>query len=229
MKRFGLILLIGLLSVNLFAQNDIGENNANKIDPYMIDNLISTQFKTISGKQQVYELSEGLTSEQKGWLYDKNEKSGVGPFFLNFFLGFGIGSFVQGDTNGGSSQLCLSLGGLGLDIIGLSLWSSAFYTETTWKRMTTAYSYTYYPYTEKKFDSGKFGAGCTLIAIGGILNTVSAIIGYIRPWTYASNYNKDLKRALRYNQSPWMTVKPQFAPIIDPINNNYGLVAKINL
>ncbi|AHH07499.1 Hypothetical protein BCD_1433 (plasmid) [Borrelia crocidurae DOU] len=33
--------------------------------------------------------------------YKVNKKDVLAPFLLNFFFGFGIGSFVQGDITGG--------------------------------------------------------------------------------------------------------------------------------
>ncbi len=204
MKKMLVGLLVALLAVNLFAQTEAEAKTEKESDPYLIESILKKQFKTDEGKNRVYELSENLTNEQKMYLYNKYDKNGVGPFFLNFFLGFGIGSFVQGNTKAGVSQLILNVSGCALEVAGFAL---AYYGSRSASEIYT---------------------GAALCAVGNGLNLSSTISGCITPWTYAAGYNKDLKRALRITESSWMTVTPQLSPIIDPVNQNYGLVAKIN-
>ena len=229
MKKLLLGLLVCLAAVNVFAQTETEEKTEKKADPYLIESILKDQFKSDYGKSRVYELSENLTNEQKMYLYDKYEKSGVGPFFLNLFLGFGIGSFVQGNIGPAVTQLILNLSGTTLNIIGWSLMLTSTNEETKYRSYTSRYTTHFYPYTETSVNSGKLGAGYACIVAGSGLNLGSAISSYITPWTYAADYNKNLKRALRLYDSPWMSATPQLTPIIDPINNNYGLIAKINL
>lgn len=207
MKKMLLGLLVALVAVNLFAQNEVEAKTEKESDPYLIESILKKQFKTDEGKNRVYELSENLTNEQKMYLYNKYDKSGVGPFFLNFLLGFGIGSFAQGNTKAGVSQLILNVSGCALEVAGYVLVSNSGSGVTR--------------------SEGKFYTGLACCAAGYGLNLSSTISGCITPWTYAAGYNRDLKRALRINES-WMTVTPQLSPIIDPVNQNYGLVAKIN-
>jgi len=208
MKKMLLGLLVALLAVNLFAQNEVEAKTEKESDPYLIESILKKQFKTVEGKNRVYELSENLTNEQKMYLYKKYDKNGVGPFFLNFLLGFGIGSFAQGNTKAGVSQLILNLSGCALEVAGFAL--------------------VYNSGSGLTRSEGKFYTGLACVTAGYGLNLSSTISGCITPWTYAAGYNKDLKRALRITESSWMTVTPQLSPIIDPVNQNYGLVAKIN-
>lgn len=225
MKKMLLGLLVALVAVNLFAQTEAEAKTEKESDPYLIESILKKQFKTDEGKKRVYELSENLTNEQKMYLYNKYDKSGVGPFFLNFFLGFGIGSFVQGNTKAGVSQLILNVSGCALEIVGAVLAINSRGEENTWEYWGGGL---FLPASKPTFNAGQFVAGYACVAAGAGLNLGSGISGCITPWTYAAGYNKDLKRALRINESPWMTVTPQLSPIIDPVNQNYGLVAKIN-
>lgn len=228
MKKMLLGLLVALLAVNLFAQTEDEAKKKEEADPYMVDSVIRTQFKSDFGKQRVYELSEYLNDNQRYWLYDENEKNAVCPFLLNLFLGYGIGSFVQGDSKGGVTQLLMSLGGNVLFWTGYGIGVSASHEETRWLVFSGYYSNYYMPDTETVTNNAQSTAGAIIMLSGLGLNLASNIIGYIRPWGYANKYNRDLKHYLRINESRWMSVTPQLSPIIDPVNQNYGLVATIN-
>lgn len=205
MKKMLLGLLVALVAVNLFAQTEAEAKKKEEADPYMVDSVIRTQFKSDFGKQRVYELSEKLNDNQRYWLYDENEKNAVCPSLLNLFLGYGIGSFVQGDSKGGVTQLLMSLGGDVLFWTGFGIGVSETVT-----------------------NNAQSTAGAIIMLSGLGLNLASSIIGCIRPWGYANKYNRDLKHSLRLYDSPWMSATPQLTPIIDPVNQNYGLVAKIS-
>lgn len=229
MKKLILLFLVTLVSINLFAQSEENAKKSENVDPYVINSMIHNHFKTDFDKQRVYELSENLNEGQRGWLYDENEKNAVGPFLLNLFLGYGIGSFVQGDSKGGLTQLLMSLGGDVLFWTGCGIGMGSTHEETRWMVFPGYYSNYYMPYTETVTNNAQSTAGAIIMLSGLCLDLASSIIGYIRPWGYANDYNKELKHSLRINDSLWMSAKPQFAPVIDPINNNYGLIAKINL
>ncbi|MDR2808501.1 MAG: P13 family porin, partial [Spirochaetaceae bacterium] len=62
-----------------------------------------------------------LTPEQRINLFEAYEKGAGGPFALNFFLGFGIGSFVQGDPVGGWVTLLGEAAGIAAVFYGVSL------------------------------------------------------------------------------------------------------------
>ncbi len=203
MKKIIIGVLAGLLAMNVFAQTELAEKSSSeKVDPYVVDLAISQGFRTKVGQEKVYELSQGLSVEQRNYLYDENKKNGILPFALNFLVGWGIGSYVQGDIKGGNTQLMLNVSGLGLYGAGLAL-----------------------------ICSGNQSLGYTGLGLWGgaaLLDVTSAIIGYIRPWTFAHSYNRNLRHCLRVDETATSALLPEFSPIIDPINNNYGFVAKIN-
>ncbi len=230
MKKLVASLTVLLLALNMFAQAGSLESP----EVLEVEQVIDEEFKTDAGKSKVYELSANLTSEQRQYLYDENEKSRVGPFFANAFLGFGIGSFIQGDTKAGKTQLFMDLGGIGALVAGYALVAASYYEDDKiipyrqYDSYTNTYETRYYFDYENKIDSGKYIAGCACVGLGAGLVTAAAIIGYIRPWVYGANYNESLRKALRIDDSK-LSVKPQFAPIIDPFNKKYGLVTKIEL
>lgn len=211
MKKVIMLFILGFISSAFFAQNK-EKNIINDENVYIIDSLINQGIQDKIVSNRILTISENLTNEQKYCLYDENKKSGASPFLMNFFFGYGIGSFVQGDKIGGGIQL-------GLRLIGdtsNSLAMLVFYD----KYIRDSYM--------KYSDEAVVGAWI-LAGVGSIFNIASFVIGCVRPWVYANNYNNDLQRVLRVKNPNWMSNKAQFAPIVDPINERYGMIAKINL
>lgn len=161
---------------------------------YLLDDGIMKD----TNAKKVHELSELLSPEQRIYCYEENESSGVGPFFLNMFLGFGIGSFVQGDKGFGHMQLWGDIGGYALMIPGLCLMFSG--------------------------NEDNLIGGAALTTIGSAVIGVVGTINLIRPWLYANKKNRTLKRAMRLEERRWDF---SVAPIIEPIGQQYGLMAKI--
>ncbi|ETZ17177.1 hypothetical protein BDCR2A_01898 [Borrelia duttonii CR2A] len=108
----------------------------------------------------------GGNIDNKMLFYKANKKDVLAPFLLNFFFGFGIGSFVQGDITGGLLVLGSEILGLGLVVSGMCLRS---------------------PGTP---------LGFSLISLGGITLFATRIAEMIIPFTYASSYNKKLQEKL---------------------------------
>lgn len=142
-------------------------------------------------QMQIASLSSQLSPDQKMMLYNKYEKGAGGPFALNFFIGWGIGSYVQGDGKGGAFQTVTEGIGWILMLVGVS---------------------------GEEISTGP-------LAVGAICMSVGQIYGWFRPFVFRNNYNKTLQNSLN-GQSQMMF---SLAPIIDPIDDKYGLMAKINL
>ena len=83
-----------------------------------IENLIEDDLE--DNKEKIASLATRLSSEQKQELYDKYQKSAGGYFALNLLLGFGIGSFAQGDKRSAWTQLGFELGGITCIALGSS-------------------------------------------------------------------------------------------------------------
>ncbi|EEF82872.1 outer membrane protein P13 [Borreliella burgdorferi WI91-23] len=65
----------------------------------------------------------GMSAGEKLLVYETSKQDPIVPFLLNLFLGFGIGSFAQGDILGGSLILGFDAVGIGLILTGL-IWIS---------------------------------------------------------------------------------------------------------
>ncbi|WP_025409001.1 P13 family porin [Borrelia coriaceae] len=112
----------------------------------------------------------GGNVDNKLLLYEINKKDPLIPFLLNLFVGFGIGSFAQGDITGG-------LFVLGFDVLGLGLFSFGMYNRS--------------PYTGEMS-----GFALSFVFLGGLTLFVTRIAETIIPFTYASSYNKKLQEKL---------------------------------
>jgi hypothetical protein len=114
------------------------------------------------------------------------------PFALNLFLGFGIGSFVQGDIGSGVTMLLLEIGGISLMTANLAAFLGAV----------------------ENSDSQRIEIASGLMYAGRLLFFSSRIAGLIRPFTFSKKYNNKLKQALNY-----YTISFNFGPAIDITGN----------
>ncbi|MFI3257030.1 MAG: P13 family porin [Spirochaetales bacterium] len=126
-----------------------------------------------------------LENYQKNALYERNKTETTVPFLVNLFLGYSVGSFIQGDIVGGAI-------GLGLDVVGGCLFMTG---------MMTSMMFPFLPlilFDEEATET--FGTvlsiGSILYKVGGGLFLVSKIFQLIRPRAYASKFNTELKEAL---------------------------------
>jgi Borrelia membrane protein P13 len=108
MKIFSLITLV-ILIVALYSSSaqDDKKNNENFMEVQMLINRgLDDNFN------QINEKSRDLTQIQKMFIYDDKKVTAGLPFVLNLFLGYGIGSWVQGHTVGGLIGTIGNLGGI---------------------------------------------------------------------------------------------------------------------
>lgn len=141
-----------------------------------IDALISRglrwRYDTIKEKTQY------LSATDKALLFQRHEKSGGAGFALNFFIGFGIGSFVQKDVGAGVAGLLLELFSTPVYVAGMVL--------------SLEYDMSFIP----------------MAAVGGTVLIVNYLFQWIRPAAFAAKYNRQLKDALRLPASYGMMVVP---------------------
>ncbi|AAX17379.1 P13 family porin [Borrelia turicatae] len=111
---------------------------------------------------------------EKMLLYETYKKDAVVPCLLNLFVGFGIGSLVQGDITGG-------LLSLGFDVVSIGLLSYGTYSIIE----------SHYEKKEKPTV-----LALSLAAVGGATLVLTRIIEAVLPFTYASSYNRKLQENL---------------------------------
>ncbi len=118
-----------------------------------------------------------IWEREKNFDYETNKKDSLVPFLLNLFLGFGIGSFAQGDILGGSLILGFDAVGIGLILTGAYLDIKAFDNNA------------------KKADF-KWTWGKGMMLAGVVTMAVTRLTEIVLPFTFANNYNRKLKNSL---------------------------------
>ena len=218
MKKSLIVFILAVFAIGFsFAQEaEIAsadtENAENKIALEYAEYLFEDGFVKGNNAKKIAGLSPFLTPAQRENLYEENEKSGVAPFLLNLLLGFGIGSFSQGDTTIGYLQLWGDIVGYGLMIPGMII------TQKAAEDLETS------------------PAGTTLVTLGSLITLGVAIPAYIRAWTFTAHTNKKMRQALQVDENGKAvsasekknSLSVSFAPIIQPISDEYGLMARIS-
>ena len=191
-KKILIVLALALLCTFLVFAD--AYNDANR---YLKANLSDQNL------HKVAELSPQLTQDQKEYLFRWNKVGTVMPFAMNLVLGFGSGSFSQGDDGMGILFLAadtLCTGAIIYDIVA-----------TGWDNFINSIS-------GKGGGAGELKiAKIALIAAAGMRVWQS-----IRPFTYAKKKNTKLKSALGLDET---TVA--LAPIVTDDGMGLVLSAKI--
>ncbi|MBN2351985.1 MAG: P13 family porin [Spirochaetales bacterium] len=122
---------------------------------------------------------------------EQSGKSVFWPIFLNFLPGFGVGSFVQGDTGGGVVLLIADLVGIGL--VGVPILTAI--GSILWNMVTLQWA--------------DLGNGVhldeVLIVSGLIVFLASKVLGVVFPIIYAANEKaKYESKQVTFNVSPQM-------------------------
>lgn len=181
---FILLLLVFFVPTMAFSASD---------SYFEIDSLIDSGLS--KNKDLISSMAADLSQVELSTLYYTNKKSAGVPFALNFFLGLGIGSFVQGDTGSGLIALCGELGSVALMTVGFVSEMNSIVEEN-------------YDYQTNTYTSSKSGSGMTLVAIGAIGYTAFRIYELIAPFSHASKYNKNLMATLMKNYNTTLSLVP---------------------
>jgi hypothetical protein len=167
-KIMGFVLL--LAGGFCFAQTGNGYIKVN----HLIKSGLNKNFARI--QQEASDLSEN----ERLRLFDANsidtEKMWTGAG-IDFFIGFGIGNFYQGDYLGGG----IALGG---EIIGLGLIVTGYFS-------AMAATLTDYATEYITFEQGLF-----IYLAGAIVSMASRTFGLVRAFIFPSAYNNKLRNAL---------------------------------
>jgi len=164
-KKFVVLVFLSFSIFGLFAQ-------ANTASLSRITLLIDDGLK--KNLPIIQEEAQFLTEEQKFNLYTVNKKSPGIAFVCNFFLGAGIGSFIQGDTAGGLTALMGDVSGLTFILL-----ANIFEVERE-----------YYLNVPNPY-----------MLIGGLsLLLGTRVFELIRPWVFTNSYNANLKKALAFDR-----------------------------
>jgi hypothetical protein len=133
-----------------------------------------------------------LNPSEKLFLLDVHEKSMAMPFAVNLLVGFGIGSYIQGDTVGGTIQLAGQVAGAAALLSGIIV-GNLFAVPAVAEDIEAGHEGG--DYEDHTIEQQ---AGIALLVTGVALSYGFRLYGLISPFVYGSMYNKKLKNALRY-------------------------------
>lgn len=178
MKRILSLILLALSCLTpLFCE---AQDDANlKLVSTLIDDGLFTNRRAIA------QASKALTPQQRLDLYIDNRKSPTVGFAVNAVVGFGVGSFMQGDLVGGFIAAPLdALGVTSLLIVNRIVEDS----------------------------DGYWADGSVIASIcGGTVLIASRLFQIIRPFAFVSKYNRTLSSSLNTN-SISMNLVPLVSP-----------------
>ncbi|MBO4319868.1 MAG: hypothetical protein J5857_05310 [Treponema sp.] len=220
---------------DLFAQNETvsitstgntGNSSAETPAMELPEELLDALKKPWENAESISQLTAGYTVGEKNTIYNEFEKSKGKAIGLNW-LGFGIGSFTQGDGLGGGLGLTFDLLGYGSMLVGGGMFIVGVVI-LPWVAIAegAANGSGSGSGSESGTSSGELeallNAGIGLFATGCILWLGNRIFGTIRPICFQNKYNNSLKAALGINDT-----EVSFVPVIDPIKSQYGLLTHI--
>lgn len=190
MKKTVVLLCAFLVSISVLFASDSPVASIS----LMINSDLSANYDSISKE------SAKLSDFEKMSLYSMHEDSPTVPFLVNFLVGAGIGSFIQGDMKGGYTGLITDVVALGLYTVGYA------------QVLTAA------------LDNEISEGGSMLVLVGAGLMLGSKISQCIRPFTYSKEYNRRLNSSLMGKAEIFVT------PVITAVNNQMtlGMVGKIS-
>jgi len=97
-RLFVLLFLFSFFSLACINADDLDKQKVSTTKAVSL--LLDDGF--YKNEEQIKTLATELTLEQKQFLFDRYEKPAISPFVMNLILGFGVGSYVQGDFLGGA-------------------------------------------------------------------------------------------------------------------------------
>lgn len=193
-KLFTLTFLL-LVSTAIFSFESNDENGykiVNILDNKMfLSNNITNEINSLSGELS---LSDNLQ------IYNTYKKDAASPFIINLFLGFGAGSFYQGDVAGGI-----------VGLVGeLACYGSLIYINLDAISRNPNLSF-------EEFALANIIIPITVIGI--------RLFEVIRPFFYSNEYNNKLRRAL----TPKHKLSAVLAPTVNNDNMGIMLGASIQI
>jgi len=226
MKRIVFFIILTSLTVFSFAQETKEENKTSDESFLKIDYLIKDGLK--KNFLQIQQESRNITQAQRITLYGLHENKFGAPLALNILLGFGSGSFLQGDTIGGIVGMGGDLAGYAflityfLQIINADDWLSSRIRELNSQVMADPVragklKEAQEEYNKKVDDAFKF----VYVSVGVL--AVVRVVQIVLPITYSSSYNNKLKDALNPSSNLSFYLTPSF-----DINGNTALTLAVS-
>lgn len=146
-----LLLSVALASTFVFAQEqEKVETPKEDVMPQVSMLITGGLFKN---QMMIMDLSKNLTTNQKYMLYSSNQKTSGGALALNLLVGFGVGSYIQGDTTGGTIGLIFDILSYGVVCLGATGSGETVAVGLLTKGISTIFQCIRAPLYAKKFNN----------------------------------------------------------------------------
>jgi hypothetical protein len=153
----------------------------------------------MKNKDEIQKASIYLTPADKTALYEKNKKKAAGGWAaLDFAVGFGVGSYIQGDVAFGIAQSLIDAGGYTLMVVGMANLTEEVYD-------CDSYSGCGYEYHLNE-------EALQIYLTGIVVWSASRIMSWIFPFVYQKRYNRTLNNALNGSNSVSYSIDPLIVP-----------------
>lgn len=165
-------------------------------DVQKVNNLIDEGLFT--NEAAIKQAAMSLTEEQKNAVYSENEKPWW-PFALNLGVGYGVGSYVQGDTGFAVASTVIDAA---CDVAVVVCYAG--FCSTIYDRLGTDGFKDDYRFTDSDIRAAAPWIAGMVSAVG--VASVWRVIETIRPFNYAKKYNSNLKQCLYADDMSFMIV-----------------------
>jgi len=166
-----------------------------------IQKLIKAGLK--KNKDEIQKESLYLSSTDRESLYEQNKKkSAAGWAALDFGVGFGLGSYIQGDVGFGIAQSIM-------DGVG---WTFVIYASNINTEKEDCYYNGYHQTCEYENDEEAEIVQVVLIQSAIAILVTSRIMSWILPFSFQKKYNNMLKDALGNGNNVSYSIDPLILP-----------------
>lgn len=158
-----------------------------------------------------------LSPEHRLGIYTETQKDPAPGLLLNFLLGFGLGSFITGDVQGGVTILVGELAGMALSLVGLAVSLPALIASLG-------------PPSGTGLSAGALSVSLISFGLGLIALLVFRMGSLIRPFIYTEQYNRELKKLLGLTPQArgMQSYTTHKSDLSARVYAEYGLVAQFN-
>lgn len=167
-------------------------------------------------------LTSSFSMGQKEALFNDYAKSKGKAIGLNW-VGFGIGSFTQGDSLGGALGVTFDILGYGSMMVGTGFLAVGIVI-LPWVAVGESLGGGSGSGEGSKEFENIINTGIGLFFTGCVIWLGNRIFGTIRPIAFQKKYNSSLKSALGLDG---IVDDISFVPVVDPINSQFGLLTHI--
>jgi hypothetical protein len=165
MKKIFFVVLLAIGTFHVFAEDaDLAPSWVN-LSPLVLDGLDRNV-------EQLRIEAKALSGEQLFTAYQVHKKTPWEGFILNLMVGFGAGSFYQGNYIGGGILLAGDLVSISLIAAGIAAVAG------------------------EESSTGKKGDGVPMLIAGSVIFSISRVAGTLLPFFYAKYYNNKLLNIL---------------------------------